>query len=331
MTAIKNYRMFALALLALIVVSAAIPAYAQFSVVYNFGSHSGDPVEPQGVVAQGFDGSLYGTSNIGGANAGGTVFKITPAGELKVLYSFCSQANCADGELPVSGLTLRPDGHFLGTTTSSSGAGTVFDISGTGSLTTLYNFTGGTDGGAPSAPPILGPDGSFYGTAFVGGVGNCGTIYKITTNGIKTVFTLLHKFNPSQGCNPNGALVLGTDGNLYGTTVRGGSSNDGVVFKITPAGKLAVLYNFDGTAGTNPAAPLIEGSDGNFYGTTTGNGTTGDFGEVFKITPSGTLTVLHSLNGTTDGKSIAAGVVQATDENFYGGAEEGGERQLCLY
>jgi uncharacterized repeat protein (TIGR03803 family) len=79
MSAIKNYRMFAIALLALIVVSAAIPAYAQFSVVYNFGSHSGDPVEPQGVVAQGFDGSLYGTSNIGGANAGGTVFKITPA------------------------------------------------------------------------------------------------------------------------------------------------------------------------------------------------------------------------------------------------------------
>jgi uncharacterized repeat protein (TIGR03803 family) len=135
---------FAVTLLATIIVSAATYAHAQYSVLYNFGSRSGDGGEPRGVLAQGEDGSLYGTTSAAGAYGGGTVFKITPQGQERVLYSFCSLTNCTDGDTPVSGLTLRPDGHFIGTTTGggSTNAGTIFDVSPTGTLTTLYTFTG---------------------------------------------------------------------------------------------------------------------------------------------------------------------------------------------
>jgi uncharacterized repeat protein (TIGR03803 family) len=111
-------------------------------------------------------------------------------------------------------------------------------------------------------------------------------------------------------------LVQGTDGNLYGTTT-GYYGGNGSVFKITTSGKFTTLYNFDGTHGAGPYATLVQGSDGNFYGTT-GAGGSSNAGVVFKITPNGTLTVLHNMNGTSDGTSPWAGLVQATDGNFYG-------------
>jgi uncharacterized repeat protein (TIGR03803 family) len=119
-------------------------------------------------------------------------------------------------------------------------------------------------------------------------------------------------------------LVQGTDGNFYGTT-GGGAYNEGMVFKLTPAGKLVPLFYFDGTDGTlsETGAALVQGSDGNFYGTTSNGGAYG-YGTVFKVTPAGNLTVRHSLNGTTDGSLVTAGLVQATDGNFYGTAIEGG-------
>jgi uncharacterized repeat protein (TIGR03803 family) len=173
---------FAVTLLATIVASAATYAHAQYSVLYSFGaSGSVDAAGPFGAIAQGEDGSLYSTGEIGGANNRGGVYKITTAGKEKLLYSFCSLANCADGNGPVGGLTLRPDGHFIGATTDNAAAvgegfGTIFDVSPTGSLTTLYSFTGGADGANPDPAPILGPDGEFYGVAHFGGANSsCGT------------------------------------------------------------------------------------------------------------------------------------------------------------
>lgn len=340
-TRIKNYRMSAITLLALTVMAVATPAYAQtYSVMYNFGNQTGDPILPAGVIAQGRDGALYATAAFGGATTGeGAVFKIAPSGQLEVLYSFCSQANCADGEQPFGGLTLRPDDHFLSTTNigpgtscqSQLGCGTVFDISPTGTLTTLYTFTDGTAGGNPSGPPILGPDGSFYGVAANGNPpSSCGTLYKITPGSGASpagVFTLLHRFYGTQGCNPNGPLVLGNDGNFYGTTAASTAGEGGVIFRLSviphKAPVLTVLATFDGVSLPDPNGPLIQGSDGNFYGTTRYPRSGVGGGVIFRITPAGTVTILHTLNGTTDGLWPLT-LLQATDGNFYGVAADGG-------
>jgi uncharacterized repeat protein (TIGR03803 family) len=352
MTRIKNYRMSAVALLALAVVAAATPTYAQtYSVIYTFGNRTGDPMQPAGVIAQERDGLLYATSAFGGSTKGyaeGAVFKIAPTGQLDVLYSFCSQANCADGGQPFSGLTLRPDNHFLGTTkigpgTScefQSGCGTIFDISPTGTLTTLYTFNAdGTDGGNPLEPPIVGPDESFYGVASSGGnPTSCGTLYEITPSSVASpptaVFGLLHRFDDIHACNPNGPLVLGTDGNFYGTTGAPTAGEGGVFFRLSviphKAAVFTVLARFDGVSLPDPNGPLIQGSDGNFYGTTWNAHTGGGNGMIFRVTPTGTLTVLHTLNGTTEG-FIPLSLLQASDGNFYGVAAGLGTSSGALF
>jgi uncharacterized repeat protein (TIGR03803 family) len=296
----------------LLVLAAATTARAQtFSVVYNFGTKSTDPANPDntGTLAQGRDGNLYGTTPSGTVNGGGGVFRLTPAGALTVLHSF---SGLSDGGTPYGGLTLGTDGNFYGTTYGggTAGFGTVFKITPAGTLTTLYSFTDGTDGSEPYAAPVQGTDGNFYGTTsqFTTGLG---TIYKITPTGI---LTPLYQFDNTHGATPFSPLLLGTDGNFYGTTLNGGSN--GVVFRITPAGKLAVLHNFDGAHGQGPAAPLVQGNDGNFYGAAAYGGTAGS-GVVFKLTPAGGFTVLHTMNGTTDG-SATYGLGQAANGNLYG-------------
>lgn len=159
----RNMRIHGLhAVVTLVLVVTAAPA--QISVLYNFGSKAGDPLQPSysGIVAQGRDGNLYSTSVSGGTGTGGTVFRIAPNGRLKVLYSFDS----THGATPYGGLTLGSDGRFYGTaTTAGQGCcGTIFKITPNGTLTVIHNFTGGADGGAPQAPPIQGRDGKFYGT-----------------------------------------------------------------------------------------------------------------------------------------------------------------------
>jgi len=305
------------------------PARAQTeSVLYNFGSANGDPLNPMyiGAVAQGQDGNLYSTADKGGLDSGGgvccgAVFKITPAGSLTTLYDFTGGD---DGGTPLSGLTLGTDGNFYGTTLygGTSGYGTIFKITPQGTLTTLYSFTDGNDGGYPSAPLVEGTDGSFYGTATEGGQASCnegygcGTIYTISPTG---EFAVIYQFDLTHGTNPT-SLILGTDGNFYGTA-GGGATDLGVIFKITPAGKLTVLHTFDNDESV--FTPLVQGSDGNFYGVSnTGPGSRGH-GMVFKLTPSRKFTILHRMNPTTDGEE-PTGLMQATDGNFYGVNSYGG-------
>ncbi len=195
------------------------------------------------------------------------------------------------------------------------------------SFKTLVNFNG-SDGNGPGQSPLTqGRNGTFYGTTEYGGAGStcttyedgCGTVFEITPAG---ALTTLHIFDGTDGANPYAGLVLGTDGNFYGTTHAGGANNNGTVFKIGPTGMLTTLHTFDGTDGANPSVAPIQAIDGNFYGTTQGGGTDGN-GTVFEITPMGVLTTLHSFDGT-DGSYPNGALVQATDGNFYGTTNYGG-------
>jgi len=290
--------------------------------LFSGGSDGGSP---NAALVQGNDGNFYGTTGYGGMQFGdigyGTVYKISPNGVLTSLYSFTGGS---DGALPGAALVQGNDGNFYGTTFlgGTHGQGTVFKISSNGALSTLYSFTGGNDGGSPSAALVQGNDGNFYGTTYYGGSkGGWGTVFKITANG---AFTSLYSFTAeSDGANPSCGLVQGSDGNFYGTT-WGGGMTDGSVFKITTNGALSSLHSFTGgNDGCYPEAGLVQGSDGDFYGTTYEGGTN-DAGSVFKITPSGVLTSLYSFTGENDGASPEAGLVQGSDGNFYGTTYGGG-------
>jgi uncharacterized repeat protein (TIGR03803 family) len=334
------------------------------TVLYNFCSQAAcaDGAYPGGLV-QSSDGNMYGITGSGGtgtycttrssSTAGcGTVFSITPAGELTTLYSFCSQANCSDGYVGgfIAGLIQATNGSLFGTTYGggANSYGTVFEITPTGTLTTLYSFCSETncaDGSYPYAALIQGNDGNFYGTTNGGGssshcttTGGCGTVFSITPAGnLTTIYNFCNLQNCTDGTTPYSALAQGTDGNFYGTTYFGGANsscpgNCGTVFKITPSGTLTTLYSFcpqtGCTDGFGPWAGLRLGTDGNFYGTTgyggnTDGGASGN-GIIFEVTPAGALTVLHSFDNT-DGSGPFAQLVQATNGIFYGTTVYGGD------
>jgi len=301
----------AVALLGFAMTAVSAPAGAQtYTDLYNFGSNSGDPLNPQapGIIAQGRDGNLYSTTPNGGANGVGAVFRITPDGTLTVLYSFDE----AHGVQPYGGLTLGTDGNFYGTTSGGySGLGTIFKITPSGRLKVLHSFTG-SDGKSPIAPPIQGSDGYFYGTTKFGGAGGTGTVYKLAPSG---TLTTLYQFDAASGeCIV--PLVEGTDGNFYGTTLLGGANGRGSIFEISPKGKLRVLQSFGKVKGENAQGPLIQGDDGEFYGTTTLAGSTKRGGTIFSLSGR-TLTVLRNFNDYAAYPPVG-GLVQGTDGNFYG-------------
>jgi len=320
MKGLPSCKLFALA--AVLAVAAATVAHAQtFKVLYNLGSKAGDPYNPESGtrIAQGRDGNLYATGISGGATGNGAAFKITPSGKLTVLYSFCSQSGCSDGQAPLGGLTLGTDGNFYGTTELGGPAdfGIVYKMTPSGTLTVLYTFTGGADGRAPQAPPVEGLDGNFYGTTPYGGSSaSCGTIYKITPSG---TFSVLYTFvNAStDACEPFAPLVLGTDGNFYGTATYGHY----VTFRITPSGKYTPL-SLNGVTLYGMYGPLIQGTNGFFYGGDSAN-------HIFKMSGNGSATILYTLNGTTDGNQPYDGVEQASDGNFYGTTQSGGTSNDC--
>ena len=188
------------------------------------------------------------------------------------------------------------------------------------SLTTRHWFGGGNDGGTPNGLS-LGTNGLLYGTTQFGGAWNLGTVFTLDANG---VYTTLASFSGTNGASPYAAPVQGADGYFYGTTFQGGAYNKGTVIAMTPGGTLTDLHSFTGVGeGASPAAALIQGADGRFYGTTSAGGLS-DYGTVFGITASGTLTNLHSFTGGVDGKSPAGALVPGCDGGLYGLTSAGG-------
>jgi uncharacterized repeat protein (TIGR03803 family) len=305
-----------------------------FDTLYRFGGADGEG--PEGTLVQGTDGNFYGTTLEGGGNNIGTLFKITPAGTLTVVHSFCeSFYPCPDGAYPHAGVVQAANGDFYGTAQVGglvdTNFGIVFQITPAGTLTTLFMFDGG-DGLAPHAPLVQAADGDFYGTTEASGANNAGgTVFQITPTGtLTTLYSFCSQIGCTDGEMPFAGLLQGPDGVFYGTTYQGGAHNSGTVFKITPAGRLTTLYSFCShsgcTDGALPYAGLVEDADGNFYGTTYQGGTSNS-GTVFKITSTGRLTTLYSFcsqSGCTDGAFPYAGLVYATDGNFYGATYQGG-------
>ena len=330
------------------------PAKADTTPTYlhTFAS-STEGATPTSALVLGANGAYYGTATTGGANSEGSIFDVTTSGTLSVLHTF--SASTTDGEYPTGGLTLGSDGNFYGattyggstlattnTTTNPTGEGTIYSMTASGALTLLHSFGDGTvtnDGEYPTGKLVQDSStGTLYGTTLGGGAYGLGTVYSVTTAG---VVTILYSFGASDidGVFPDSGVVIGADGNLYGTTVGGGTSySDGTVFQLTTAGVETVLHDFnDGSVtddGITPAAALIQGIDGNFYGTTfhggstvTGQGVNGD-GVVYKITPSGTLTILHSFRDgsvSSDGMEPIASLTQdSATGTLYGDTTEGG-------
>jgi len=283
-----------------------------------FGTGTG-PSNPHAGVIQGADGNFYGTTLYGGAGLYGAAFKLTPSGGLTVLHSF---TNSVDGGTPFAGLTQASDGNFYGASLKGLGAslGTLFRMTSSGTLTPLYAFGGGADGGNPLASLIQGSDGNLYGTASTGGSNAVGTVFSLGTNGL---FTPLWSFNSTNGSYPSAPLLQGSDGNFYGTTSAGGSNDLGTVFSLSTNGIFNSLVSFDDTEGAYPSNGLVQASDGAFYGTASSGGTNGGWGSVFRLTTDGTLTALHSFN-YQDGAYPVGGLVRATDGNLYGTTSQGG-------
>jgi uncharacterized repeat protein (TIGR03803 family) len=278
------------------------------TVLYSFCTQTNctDGYYPEAGLVQATNGNFYGTTYGGGANGYGSVFKITPAGELTTLYSFCSQffPYCTDGENPAAGLVQAANGNFYGTTefggASAGSYGTVFQITSGGRLTTLYSFcsqTNCTDGFDPAAVLVQATNGDLYGTTAAGGANcvsddGCGTVFEITLAG---ALTTLYSFCSQAGCAdgeyPYAGLMLATNGNFYGTTLYGAANSSvtrsaGTVFEITPAGNLTTLYSFCSqggcTDGESPQGGLVQATDGNFYGTTALGGADED-GVIFSL------------------------------------------------
>jgi uncharacterized repeat protein (TIGR03803 family) len=325
---------------------------------------------PQAGVIADANGNLFGTTVGGGTGSnngipgGGTVFEVakTASGYAStplVLHNFCSGDYyflCGDGKFPEAGLILDAHGNLFGTTLSGGGVpimfggdvGTVFEISGTGfNKLAEFNFLSVSFayGYAPLAGLILDANGNLFGTTSLGGdpscnpgppaSGGCGTVFEIGGGG----FTTLVRFNGTDGASPEAGLILDTNGNLFGTTARGGAHGGGTIFEIAKtstgyATTPTILYSFCAQTNCADGAVPVAGrfdADGNLFGTTGEGGAYGG-GTVFEIvkTASGyasTPTILVSfcsLANCADGAGPAGGVIADANGNLFGTTGGGG-------
>jgi uncharacterized repeat protein (TIGR03803 family) len=340
------------AVLGALVANSEIALAQTHSVLYTFCSmpSCADGSEPFGSLTMDSQGNLYGTTSSGGS-AGcqsygcGTLFKLTPAGDETVLYTF---SGGSDASYPVAGVIFDGKGNLYGA--AGGGAysdGTVFEFAPNGKETVLHSFrshlppsmvppTGAwlTDGAGPESALLLDPQGNLYGTTYDGGDVSachgygCGTVFEITATGSENV---LYRFTgyPKDGANPQAALVRDSQGNLYGTTTYGGAHGSGIVFKITPSGVETVLYSFSADEGF-PWAGLVMDKQGNLYGTTEVGGIMQDWcdngcGTVFKIAPNGTETTLWNFAGPpNDGAFPVDNLILDAQGNLYGTTVQGG-------
>ncbi len=242
---------------------------------------------------------------------------------MSILHSFGDGSVAHDGTEPAAGLTLGQDGNFYGTTTGGGGVGegNVFRITPAGVESVVYAFEQDdkwNDGTDPAASLMQAANGTLYGTTQTGGTGYYGTVFSVNAAGVETV---LHSFDDGSIANdgqwPLAAVIQGSDGNFYGTTVAGVNSG-GIVYRITPSGEYTILHAFNGLVdgGAGPRGSVSEGTDGNLYGTTSDGGLLGNGGTVFELT-----TELPVITSFTPNAGAAHTSVVITGSNFTGATE----------
>lgn len=290
------------------------------TILQSFSDTDGGPANPGAGLTLGADGNFYGTSTRGGTFGQGTIFQMTPAGALTVLYSFSG----TDGATPAAELIQIKDGEFFGTARAGggSGNGTVFKINAAGEIVLLHSFAGGADGAYPTSPLMRGHDGAFYGTTQAGGTGNCaspglpigcGTVFRITRSGDESVIYTFTGY-PTDGSSPESGLVQSKDGTLYGTTDTGGFSEAGncysgcgTIFSVTTTGDEQIIYSCGQPPQpwyyecVDPSYTLLLSADGTLTGTSQVGG--GGWGNVFAIAPVPTVTLTATPPAITLHKS----------------------------
>ncbi|MHB1872653.1 MAG: choice-of-anchor tandem repeat GloVer-containing protein [Steroidobacteraceae bacterium] len=261
-------------------------------------------------------GGLSDAMNVSGSRTGCTE---------TVLHAF--EGSPRDGDWPMGRLVADRAGLFYGVTADGEADhyGTVFTISPSGTQTTIYAFKHDrADGSGRKSGLIMDKAGDFYGTTETGGTHDDGTVFEVTPGGTETV---LYSFRGGpDGETPVTALTLGRGGNLYGTTFTGGAHAQGTVFRLDPGGTETVLYSFKcgSRDGSVPHAGLLRDRAGNLYGTTEFGGRHND-GTVFKLSPSGAETNLHTFKGGRhDGTAPAAGLLADGAGDLYGTTAAGG-------
>ena len=260
-----------------------------------------------------------------------------PAGTFSLIYSFQGpQFQGTDGCLPEAGLVRDAAGNLYGTTLNGGGQfgyGTVFKVTPDGTESVLHSFAGApSDGRYPQWGSLtLDAAGNLYGTTYNGGEFDSGTVFKVTATGSESI---LYSFCAQAGCadgaDPAGGIARDPAGNLYGTTVYGGTDNEGVVFRLPARGTEKVLHNFarSTTDGGLPYSNLTRDSSGNLYGTTDAGGTS-DAGTVFEVSASGAYSVLYNFRGFPDGLGpFGGGLLRDPSGNLYGVTESGGASDL---
>jgi uncharacterized repeat protein (TIGR03803 family) len=293
-----------------------------------------DGAVPTGIV-QAPSGVFYGTTTYGGepgtpslSPGNGTIFRMDAAGNFAVLFVFPGGSR---GFRP-GPVTVGRDGALYGTAVGGQtlyallpGIVYRFDPA-TGDYRVLHTFVV-SDGRDPSGKLFEANDGFFYGTTNEGGVWNAGVVYKVDAAGN---FAVVHGFANGEGSNPKAGVFQASDGFFYGTLEN--ATYGGKIFRVDAAGNFATVFSFGpySADGWAPTTNPIEGRDGYFYGTTPrggGTATTGSYGVVYRLTRSGSLTVLHAFTGP-DGISPSAALLQAGDGTLYGSTIVGGASGL---
>ncbi len=304
---------FPVALMAALLFLASASQLAQsqtYKVIYNFTGIGSDGATPYGGPILDQSGNLYGTTNLGGTNGDGSVYKLSPSGSSWTYTSLYSLKGGRDGAGPAFGsLAMGAGGLLFGTTEGGGYFGTTFTVCTCGGKEmVVHRFGVGDDGAQPIGGAVTDSLGNFYGTTSLGGATGNGTVFQARRIGGNWTSSVIYSFaGGTDAASPPAGVTLDAHGNLYGTSSFGGANGVGAIYKVSRSGSgwtETVLYDFQGlNDGQNPVGGLVVDEAGNFYGTTFDGGINGG-GTVYEFSPSGNgwiFTTLYSFTGSYGG------------------------------